>query len=70
MSTINDILDVRNWELPDPKVMLAKLTGEKPRNEGNFKVIGENLRPLDFYCYLKAHVFSILKVHDPLTRSQ
>lgn len=50
----NEVLDARNWKLPDPKIMLAKLKGEMPKNKGNFKVIGENLKPLDFYCYLKA----------------
>jgi hypothetical protein len=50
MSRRNDVLDARNWELPNPKIMLAKLKGEMPRNKSNFKVIGDNLRPIEFYC--------------------
>jgi hypothetical protein len=54
MSKRNEVVDARNWNLPDPKIMIAKLNGQIARNKGNLKVSGDALRPVDFYCYLKA----------------
>jgi len=54
MARNSEIFDVKNWELPDHELYLSKLKGLTPRNVGNFLVLGNLLKEVDLYCYLKA----------------
>lgn len=48
------LIDAKNWSLPNPKLMSAKVRKEVPTASKNLWVLDDSLSPLNLYCYLKA----------------
>jgi hypothetical protein len=48
------LTDVKNWKLPDPKLVLAKLNKDVPTAPKALWILDDTLSPLDLYCYLNA----------------
>ena len=54
MDEKQSLTDVNNWNLPDSKLVLAKLKKDIPTASKSLWVLDDSLSPLSLYCYLKA----------------
>jgi hypothetical protein len=59
MSEVEDVphsvvVDVKEWVLPDPKLMVSKLDGETPTERKRIWVVDDSLSPYTLYSYLHA----------------